>query len=55
VTIQREDTVSVTRDDVQQWLDRYVEAWRSYDADAIGELFAEDATYKYHPMTRRRS
>jgi ketosteroid isomerase-like protein len=41
--------VSVTRDDVQRWLDRYVEAWRSYDADAIGELFADDATYKYHP------
>jgi hypothetical protein len=39
----------VTRDDVQSWLDRYVAAWRSYDRDAIGDLFAEDATYRYHP------
>jgi ketosteroid isomerase-like protein len=39
----------MTRDEVQGWLDRYVEAWRSYDADAIGELFADDATYAYHP------
>jgi ketosteroid isomerase-like protein len=39
----------MTRDDVQAWLDRYVEAWRSYDAAAIGELFSEDALYAYHP------
>ncbi len=39
----------MTHDDVQRWLDRYVEAWRSYDADAIGELFSVDATYRYHP------
>ena len=41
--------MSVTRDAVQRWLDAYVDAWRTYDADAIGELFAEDATYRYHP------
>ena len=34
---------------LQSWLDAYVEAWRSYDADAIGALFAADATYRYHP------
>jgi hypothetical protein len=39
----------VTRDDVDRWLGRYVEAWQSYDRDAIGELFAEGATYRYHP------
>jgi hypothetical protein len=39
----------VTRDQVQQWLDAYVAAWRSYDAAAIGDLFAADATYAYHP------
>ena len=33
----------------QAWLDRYVEAWRSYDPAAIGELFADDVTYRYHP------
>jgi len=31
------------------WLERYVAAWASYDADAIGDLFAEDARYRYHP------
>ena len=39
----------MTRDDVQRWLDAYVDAWRTYDPQAIGALFAEDATYRYHP------
>jgi ketosteroid isomerase-like protein len=39
----------VTREQVQTWLDAYIEAWRSYDADAIGALLSEDATYAYHP------
>ena len=39
----------MTHDEVQRWLDAYVEAWRTYDADAIGELFAADATYRYQP------
>jgi hypothetical protein len=30
-------------------LEWYVEAWRSYDPDAIGDLFTEDAEYRYHP------
>ena len=34
---------------LQDWLDRYVEAWKSYDADQVAGLFAEDATYRYHP------
>jgi ketosteroid isomerase-like protein len=38
-----------TRDDVQAWLDRYVDAWRSYDAAAIGSLFSDAVTYRYHP------
>jgi len=33
----------------QQWLDRYVAAWLSYDRDAIGSLFSDDASYRYHP------
>jgi ketosteroid isomerase-like protein len=37
------------REDVQIWLDRYVAAWMSYDAEAIGDLFAEDVTYRYQP------
>ena len=39
----------MTRDDVQGWLDRYIAAWAAYDADAIGELFSQDARYRYHP------
>jgi ketosteroid isomerase-like protein len=39
----------VTPDDVQAWLDRYIAAWAAYDADAIGDLFSEDARYRYHP------
>ena len=34
---------------LQAWLDRYVEAWKTYDPDEIGDLFAETATYRYHP------
>lgn len=33
----------------QRWLDDYVAAWRSYDPEAIGALFSEDAEYRYHP------
>jgi ketosteroid isomerase-like protein len=39
----------MTHDEVKAWLDRYVEAWRAYDPAAIGQLFSEDATYRYHP------
>ena len=33
----------------QTWLDRYVAAWLSYDADEIRALFSEDIAYRYHP------
>jgi len=39
----------VTREQVQAWLGRYTAAWRSYDEAVIRDLFAEDATYAYHP------
>jgi hypothetical protein len=39
----------MTRDDVQRWLDAYVEAWRSYEPGAIGDLFAPEAEYRYQP------
>lgn len=39
----------MTRDDAERWLQKYVEAWRSYDPEAIGALFGEDAEYRYHP------
>ena len=39
----------MTHDEVRAWLDRYVAAWESYDPVAIGDLFTEDAEYRYHP------
>jgi hypothetical protein len=39
----------MTHGDVQRWLDRYIAAWRSYDPLAIGDLFGEDATYRFYP------
>jgi ketosteroid isomerase-like protein len=33
----------------QRWLDSYVEAWRTYEVAAIGDLFSEDVEYRYHP------
>ncbi len=40
----------MTHDSLQAWLDRYVAAWRTYDADQIGALFSADARYCYHPF-----
>ena len=37
------------RGSVQAWLDGYVDAWRTYDPSLIGELFSEEAEYRYHP------
>jgi ketosteroid isomerase-like protein len=33
----------------QDWLNRYIAAWRSGNADDIGSLFADDARYSYGP------
>lgn len=48
-TTQMEDPMTVTRDDVQRWLDAYIEAWRSNDAETIGRLFSEGVSYRYQP------
>lgn len=42
--------MSVDRQGFQNWLDRYVEAWKSYDEAQIRALFSEDAEYRYHPQ-----
>ena len=36
---------------VTVWLDAYVRAWRTYDQQAIADLFREDATYAYTPYS----
>lgn len=38
-----------TLEQVQEWLDRYLDAWRSYDRGEIEALFTEDATYRHLP------
>ena len=43
----------MSHEEVQAWLDDYVEAWRTYDPASIAALFAEDATYAYHPWDDR--
>lgn len=40
----------LTKERVAAWLAAYVRAWETYDPDAIGDLFTEDATYEYHPF-----
>jgi hypothetical protein len=35
--------------EVDRWLGSYVEAWKTYDPDLIGALFADDIEYRYHP------
>jgi len=39
----------MNHDNVQAWLDRYSEAWQTYEPDAIRDLFSADAEYRYHP------
>jgi hypothetical protein len=39
----------MTVDELQAWLDRYVEAWRTNDPSQVESLFTEDATYRYRP------
>ena len=36
---------------VQAWLDAYVQAWKTYDKERIGNLFSEDVTYFYTPYS----
>ncbi|HEY7632292.1 MAG TPA: nuclear transport factor 2 family protein [Thermoleophilaceae bacterium] len=37
---------------VDKWLEAYVEAWKSYDPEQIGALFADNVTYRYHPYDK---
>ena len=37
------------RESAQNWLNRYVHAWLTYDPGEIAALFSEDVTYRYHP------
>lgn len=39
----------MNRESLQAWLDKYVEAWRTYEPAQIRDLFSEDALYFYSP------
>jgi len=39
----------MNRAEAQAWLDKYVAAWLSYDANDIAALFTDDIAYRYHP------
>jgi Domain of unknown function (DUF4440) len=39
----------VDKRDVDRWLERYVEAWKTYDRDQIAALFGEEVSYRFHP------
>jgi hypothetical protein len=41
--------MALTHAQFQDWLDRYVAAWKSYDPQQIGALFSEDVQYRYGP------
>jgi uncharacterized protein (TIGR02246 family) len=38
------------RSDVERWLDGYLRAWKTDDAEDIAALFTEDATYAPRPF-----
>ena len=38
-----------TRDDTEAWIAAYERAWRTEGTGALGELFADDATYRMSP------
>ena len=39
----------------QDWLNRYIEAWRTGDRPLIGDLFSEETRYRYHPYDKPMS
>jgi ketosteroid isomerase-like protein len=41
--------MKIDHNHVTKWLQDYVSAWKSYDPQAIGALFSEDAAYRYNP------
>ena len=40
----------MNREFLLEWLEKYVEAWRTYEPAKIGDLFSENALYFYSPF-----
>ena len=47
--MRRRSMTSMNQSDLQAWLNRYVEAWRTNDREQVESLFTEDAAYRYRP------
>jgi len=41
----------ISNESVNMWLANYVEAWKSYDPEAIRSLFSQDARYYFSPYS----
>ena len=35
---------------LDEWIERYRRAWEEADAEAVGELFTDDAAYRSNPF-----
>src|SRR5438034_8883125 len=44
------ENAAVSREDVEHWIARYLEAWRSGDGAAAAALFTEDCAFRSHPF-----
>jgi ketosteroid isomerase-like protein len=40
----------VSREDIERWIARYEDVWRSGDAEAAASLFTEDCVFRSHPF-----
>ena len=40
----------MNRELLQEWLEKYVDAWRTYEPEKIRNLFSENALYFYSPF-----
>jgi hypothetical protein len=47
--VYRRSIGPMNRSEVQAWLDRYVEAWRSNERGPIEALFTQDVVYRWRP------
>jgi hypothetical protein len=45
----------VDRATVQDWLDRYIAAWRANEREPIEALFTDDVAYRYRPYGERHA
>jgi hypothetical protein len=41
--------MSIDPQGAAEWLQRYVDAWKSYDEGEISALFSQGIVYRYHP------